>query len=401
MAQIVDAFDNIGRQLVGVQGETNTLFGNGGNDTLIGADLRDILYGGTGNDLFTAAAGADRVVFEHDFTNTQTFGSDRWLDFNATEFDRVDVSTLGQGSGSGGSFGIGEFDTLRAVWSAVFYSGGSDVQITWGTSRLTLVGVQTSDLGRSNFAFNTVAMADVLVFGAGQQIIALAFGDDYVDGGSGNDTLFGEQNNDTVLGGDGADLLFGGSGNDVVWGDAGIDTLYGGLGADSLVSGGGFDLFYGGDGADHVQMQHGALTGTANGGGRWVDFALVQGDRIDVAHLGGSDSSTFDIGVGEIDTILAMDAALAGGGRSIIWGGSRLDLPTVSTLTAAMFRFSTSTKADTIALNATSNLIAVAGGNDTVAGNGGNDTIFGEQGRDDLAGGIGVDQLYGAPGRTS
>jgi Ca2+-binding RTX toxin-like protein len=398
MAQVVDEFDNVGRQLDGVAGEANTLIGNGGNDTLIGADLVDLFYGGSGDDLITGGARADRVVFEHDFTNTQSFGSDRWLDFNAGQIDKVDVSALGQGGGSGGSVGIGELDTLRAMMATVFYSGGSDVQITWGSSRLTLVGAQSSDLGSSHFVFNTVAVADVFVFGTGHQIIALSYGDDFVDGGSGNDSLFGEQNNDTVLGGNGSDLLFGGSGRDVIWGDAGIDTLYGGLGADTLVSGGGSDLFFGGDGADLVQMRHGALSGTTNEGGRWTDFALVQGDRIDVSHLGGSDSSTFAVGVGEIDTILAMDAALAGGGVSIVWGGSRLDLPTVSTLTAAMFRFSTDTQADTISLNATGNLIAVAGGSDTVAGNAGNDTIFGEQGDDSLLGGSLNDMLYGGSG---
>ncbi|MCF8512700.1 MAG: hypothetical protein K9G43_14745, partial [Rhodobacteraceae bacterium] len=335
----------------------------------------------------------------HDFTNAQSFGADRWLDFAPGQNDKIDVSSLGQGLGSGAGLGISEMDTLRAIWKTVFFSGGSDVQITWGTSRLTLAGVQTSQLGSSNFVFNTVASADVLVLGAGHQIIATGYGDDFVDGGSGNDTLFGEHGNDTVLGGDGVDSVFGGGGNDVIWGDGGIDTLYGGSGNDLMVSGGGSDLFYGGSGADRVQMQHGALTGTSNSGGRWMDFAQVQGDRIDVSHLGGSDSSLYDIGIGEIATILAMDAALAGGGRSFIWGGSRLDLPTVSTLTAAMFHFSTSTKADAISLNATSNLIAVAGGNDTVAGNGGNDTIFGEQGRDDVSGGAGVDHLYGGTGR--
>lgn len=399
MAQIVDQPDNVGRVLNGTIGETNTLIGRGGNDTLNGAALQDLIYGGTGNDIIRGGLGADRVVFQHDFTNALNFGTDRWLDFKPGESDKIDVSALGQGEGSGGALGIGEMDTVRAIWSNFPVSGGGDVLLSWGSSKLRLAGVQTADLGSASFVFNTVNVADVLVLGAGHQIVALSYGNDFVDSGGGNDTLFGEQGNDTVLGGDGADSLFGGSGNDVIWGDGGIDTLFGGAGADTLVSGGGMDLFYGGTGADRVQMQHGALRGTDNSGGRWVDFSQAQGDRIVVARLGGSDSSLYDIGVGELDSIKALDAPLAGGGVSVVWGGSRLDLPGITTLTAAMFQFSTSTKADNIALNGTSNLIAVAGGDDTVAGNGGNDTIFGEQGRDELYGGNGLDQLYGGTGQ--
>lgn len=400
MAVIVDEFDDVGRLLNGTSGEPNQILGLGGNDTISGASKFDEIFGGKGNDRIATSTGADRVWLEYEAFGTASFGADSWLDMTLSEGDKVDVSDVGETAGSGGSLGIGEYDTVRAMMSTVFFSGGSYVQIRWGTTTLALESIATpSLLGAANFAFGLNNVDDVFVLSDSANILATNLGDDFLDGKGGNDTLFGEQDNDTVLGGDGADSVFGGSGNDVVWGDEQNDTIYGGAGLDTMVAAGGFDQLYGGTQADQFRMQHGALTGTSNTGGRWNDFALVQGDRVNVATLGGSDTSLFNIGVGEIDTILAMSSALAGGGRSIIWGGSRLDLPTVSTLTAAMFAFNTSTKADNVSLNNTANLIALAGGNDTVAANGGNDTVFGEQGRDALSGGTGLDDLYGGTGR--
>jgi hypothetical protein len=57
-----------------------------------------------------------------------------------------------------------------------------------------------------------------------------------VDGGTGNDTIFGAYGNDRLLGGDGNDLVFGGPGVDHIVGGAGADRLSGGAGNDRLVT---------------------------------------------------------------------------------------------------------------------------------------------------------------------
>ena len=64
-----------------------------------------------------------------------------------------------------------------------------------------------------------------------------------MEGGSGDDTLFGEGGNDTLFGGSGADALFGGQGDDSLVGGGGADTLDGGAGDDTLFSGFGADVF--------------------------------------------------------------------------------------------------------------------------------------------------------------
>jgi Ca2+-binding RTX toxin-like protein len=60
-------------------------------------------------------------------------------------------------------------------------------------------------------------------------------GDDVLDGGDGDDVLNGGANSDQLNGGAGSDMLFGSFGNDILNGGAGKDTLSGGSGADRFV----------------------------------------------------------------------------------------------------------------------------------------------------------------------
>jgi Ca2+-binding RTX toxin-like protein len=59
------------------------LYGDSGNDTLDGGTEGDFLFGGKGNDILTGGTGADKFVF------APQGGSDRILDFNATEGDQL------------------------------------------------------------------------------------------------------------------------------------------------------------------------------------------------------------------------------------------------------------------------------------------------------------------------
>jgi Ca2+-binding RTX toxin-like protein len=56
-----------------------------------------------------------------------------------------------------------------------------------------------------------------------------------MEGGAGNDRLFGNSGDDVLNGDDGDDTLFGSLGDDVLNGGAGSDTLSGGSGADRFV----------------------------------------------------------------------------------------------------------------------------------------------------------------------
>lgn len=66
-------------------------------------------------------------------------------------------------------------------------------------------------------------------------------GNDTINGGDGNDVIFGQGGKDTIHGDNNDDYIDGGSGNDTLFGDAGNDTLIGGVGTDTLNGGAGND----------------------------------------------------------------------------------------------------------------------------------------------------------------
>ena len=101
-------------------------------------------------------------------------------------------------------------------------------------------------------------------------------GDDRLDGGNGDDFLFGDARDFSSLAQGGNDRLAGGAGNDFLYGDAatfgsraqgGNDRLNGGTGDDTLFGGGGHDLFSfsANSGHDTIRDFDPASFGGANG----------------------------------------------------------------------------------------------------------------------------------------
>ncbi|MGQ7860067.1 calcium-binding protein [Pseudomonas sp. 32A] len=96
--------------------------------------------------------------------------------------------------------------------------------------------------------------------------------------------------NDTLLGGNGDDILFGQGGNDYLDGGKGNDILLGGTGNDTLIGGQGNDILVGGSGADLFVWKAGDL-----GNDVIKDFKAADGDRIDLRDLlKGESDSTID-----------------------------------------------------------------------------------------------------------
>jgi len=66
-------------------------------------------------------------------------------------------------------------------------------------------------------------------------VTPLVPGNDTIDGGDGNDVIYGEDGDDTLTAGDGYDKLYGGEGDDTLYGGGENDELHGGNGADTIV----------------------------------------------------------------------------------------------------------------------------------------------------------------------
>ncbi|MEY8841844.1 calcium-binding protein [Cribrihabitans sp. XS_ASV171] len=164
--------NDLDNSIHGTSRNYNSLYGEGGNDTLFGGDRRDYLYGGDGDDrLETTGNGGDRMNGEA--------GRD----------------TLVGGEGDDTLTGGDTEDDLR---DELFGQGGHD----------SVDG------------------------GYGNDLIYGGTGDDTLNGGFGTDFIAGQQGNDQISGGALSDEIFGNDGDDFLNGGFGYDRLNGGTGAD-------------------------------------------------------------------------------------------------------------------------------------------------------------------------
>lgn len=209
-------------------------------------------------------------------------------------------------------------------------------------------------------------------------IVGLA-GNDKINGGNLNDTIYGDDEggtegsgngNDTIGAAGGDDIVLGGGGNDVIDGDfiylggktwsasgaAGNDLLNGGTGNDTILGGGGRDTLIGGQGNDLLSG------GTSRiGEGDTVDYSAAPGGVIVDLYYGLAKQD----GYGTTDILQDIENVI----------GSQFD--------------------DDIGGNNANNLLIGHAGNDTVFGYDGNDTLYGGAGIDYLVGDAGNDFIYG------
>ena len=151
-------------------------------------------------------------------------------------------------------------------------------------------------------------------------------GNEYIQGGSGNNTINAGDGNNIVRGGAGDDSLSAGSGSDMLYGEDGDDTLIGGSGSDVLVGGPGDDTMQGGDmGENFVEVfvwnlgDQGSLGSTAidtilnfvttaarnTAGGDVLNLRdLLQGERVGPSNGAGNLASYLHFVISGGDTII-------------------------------------------------------------------------------------------------
>ncbi|QXI15554.1 retention module-containing protein [Pseudomonas hamedanensis] len=116
--------------------------------------------------------------------------------------------------------------------------------------------------------------------------------------------------NDTLLGGAGNDILFGSGGNDLLDGGKGNDILLGGTGNDTLIGGRGNDILIGGSGGDTFVWKSGDT-----GNDVIKDFKASEGDRIDLRDLlQGETGSTIDnfLKISTVDGVSSLQVSSGG-----------------------------------------------------------------------------------------
>lgn len=187
----------------------------------------------------------------------------------------------------------------------------------------------------------------VSVSTAGNSWVQGGNGDDTLYGGAGSDYLMGEAGNDWVYGGSGNDNLTGDDGSDRISGGYGNDTIYGGNGDDSLFGQSGDDKLDGGAGADY--FVGGSGNDTADYSTRTASVYVSLGTRYEVGNDGEA---------GENDNVLDdIETVFGGSGNDVLTGSS------------------------------SANQLVGNAGNDTLTGGAGADSMFGGDGDDQLISG--------------
>ena len=354
----------------------NTLTGGDGDDTLDGGEGNDWLSGGAGADTLTGGDGFDAVSYAHSpagvivrlyegtargghatgdtfpgrksIIHTDAGGSARLIEVSDVEYldgsayndilagDRGDDRIEGRG-GNDRLDGREGNDRLEGEAGADVLSGGpgqdtasyrySDSGVTVrlhnGTARGghaegdTFAGADTLTVTDGDGTIRTLTVPDIerLHGGDHDDVLAGDVRDNTLNGGGGNDTLYGgpDGGDDALIGGAGDDRLFGGKGNDTLDGGDGHDALRGGPHADTLNGGTGNDTLAGGPGND--TLNGGAGNDTLNGG--------PGNDTLN----GGAGNDTLEGGPGN-DTLTggAGNDTLAGGpGNDTLTGGAGAD----------------------------------------------------------------------------
>lgn len=440
---------------IAVGAQIENAIGGGGDDYLLGNDLRnvlegnnglDILEGGKGNDLLLGGSDHDTYIFDG------VYGIDTIDDTDGSIV--IDGHTL-----AGGSY---QFESIykdsNSGYQFIKVNGGSDLLVikendpnriiiqNWSTGNfgLNLTGnAPTSpqasgqmlgdfkklvdDRGTTNTTDdryeieNGNYVKDTSVEGedGALDMITGTAGDDVMDGRGGDDALIGKAGNDFILGGTGNDYILGGTGKDTIFGGSGNDFIYGSDDGNlflpisaSYVSptneypfalGSGFTWTSGysttyDNGVpfnftDGVPRD-GVLSDEGNiiDGGSGMDF-IASGSGADLVH-GGDDNDQI-WGMGKADIIFGDD------GNDLIYGDGD-----INDGDSAVWAVKEEHGNDIIDGGDGVDYIYGQGGDDIIFGGSGNDDLWGDdpffymdlQGNDVLSGGIGDDRLVGGGG---
>ncbi len=233
--------------------------GMAGNDYFFGGSLQAAsgaavrFYGGDGNDHFTpdgyvvaeayGEAGDDRFDDGDDDTGVM------FTSFGGDGRDTLIVDGLQPASRlPDASYGIEDADILSGLYLPEDADGDQSFRGNALDNRIAVFDMNGGLVvlgGDGNDRITAEQAGEILIRGeAGNDVIRGGNFADTLDGGPGDDAIFGNGENDALIGGTGNDYLEGGLGDDFLVGNGGNDTLRGGPGVDRMEGHAGDDVFY-------------------------------------------------------------------------------------------------------------------------------------------------------------
>lgn len=430
------AYGEGGNDQIALNGGGSIAFGGSGDDAIFIMQMQARVNGGSGTDtvwhqtddftdvvwIKSTSGRVGAIVFDTDANMAKkSYSSYRTLPASElsytllvdVEFFRSEEGGLlpqgysynyGYGTGKGGRSGIytGFLGWTDEQFEAVF----SDEAFL----ERRYISVFEEIGGQESGEYGAQMMTSWNVFGADDDLIndtnpALHFtGDQRIDAGAGNDSVYGGGGNDQLNGNTGDDTIDGWSGNDLIWGgeghdsiesSTGDDTVWGGTDDDTIKGWAGDDSLMGEDGNDSILGQFGDDTLSGGNG----DDIIWGGSGRDSILGGANDDMLY--GEDAPDTINGGDGSdqIRGGdggdslsgddGNDMVSGGYGADL--------IYGDFGD----DTLFGDTGHDLLHGGAGNDSISGDADNDDLWGDDGNDSLAGGEGLDELHGGSGSDS
>ena len=261
---------------------SHTVFGEGGDDIIVGANVDDVLFGGDGNDSINGGGGSDTMtggegndtfrflVLGGSKASRETGQTDVITDFSTG--DKIDIDPAGGGpikdviqientaDGALISFSDDRKHTIELPGV-----NAEDLVVTpRGTYELSVTielvpnsGTQSTDTSTSTptvavdppvaepapepvadapvepvepdvdqpSVVDLASFDSVLIGGDGNDVLRTGNSADYIEGGAGDDRMNGRKGDDVMFGGEGDDYLIGHQGSDTMTGGEGADTF--------------------------------------------------------------------------------------------------------------------------------------------------------------------------------
>jgi Ca2+-binding RTX toxin-like protein len=331
-----------GNALIAGYGDS-TIVGGTGND-LIALGGNDLVVAGPGNDTIYGGVAGSGILPDWSIQNNQIDG----------------VLTRG-----GIYYHVGLDSTTSNVVADASYEGNLDV-----SHDVNDPNAHDAPVGGGN---------DTIFGGTGNHLIMLSNGDNYVDLGSGNSTVWGGMGQNTIFGGTGNVFIFGGGGDTYIDAESGNDTIIGGAGNNTIFGGSGKSVIFAnkpGSGWGKTWVSAGVP------GSDWA--TLNQGDN----YVEAGSGDTIIYGSGGNDTLVGGDGSdkiFAGDGNTTIEGGD------------GVMQIKGGAGNDVIDTGDG----GTASNPDVVVAGSGNTTVYGGQGIDHIFGGSGKNVLYAGDGGTA
>lgn len=307
------------------------------------------------------------------------------------------------------------------IFATIWDGGGNDTYDL--TAYASAVAIDLRPGSYSKFSAVQLAKLDYVTsaFARGNIFNALLFKGDLrslienAKGGSGSDTIRGNQVANALYGNNGNDKLYGYDGKDKLYGGAGNDTLDGGNGNDTLNGGAGIDKLIGGAGTDTASYKGATAGVTASLIKPSINTNDAKGDTYSsIENLigssfadkltgdGGANTLTGGAGNDTLDGGAGNDTLNGGAGADKLIGGSGSDTASYAGaakgVTASLAKPSANTNdAKGDSYSSIENLVGTSYA-DKLIGNAGVNRITGEKGNDTLTGGAGADDFVFAKG---